>query len=307
MGPVTFHSRAKFRRLLASSLWSDRHRFRKDTIAFRRIIEYYGAFSWIAEISLRGFEEDKSKETAEAAVRSAVDCLHLLLGYQNTHRLRVGGSTQSWEKRAGIRKVEGNLTWEVSSHSTTDAGSEEEWPRIFADAGYERALGLCGTALRSIVEPEIERPLSHRFLDAAQWFGEAVRETSKAAKVVKYVTALERILMTDEKADITTTVSSRAAAFCYAIPSKSSLNAWKSEAQRAYAIRSKLVHGSMSPEADEVHEGIRLAAKVSDASIHSVLAALGEEGLLAEKVSAKRLAKWFDGACKSAVEQAIAD
>jgi hypothetical protein len=165
---------------------------------------------------------------------------------------------------------------------------------LFGREDYGNALRLCGLALEAAVDPDLDRPLSRRFLDAAAWFGEAVREESAAARVVKYVTALERMLMTDEAADITRLVSERVAAVCFEMPSRESFEEWRSSTQRAYALRSKLVHGSLSPTSPEILGELGMVASVSSMGVQGGLALLGEAGLRAEGVSTRTLADFYN-------------
>lgn len=301
MGPITFLSQVAFRSRIANTLVTERSYFRQNLRVIRQATDYYRTFGWVAEVTVPDCDKITSKEVADSAVLSALNCIHLLLGYKYTQKMTIGGPGLKRDRRAELSiSSENSLSYSVSYGGPGSVGFDPDWFSMFDDEGYSRALRLCGTALQSVVEQNFERNLSQRFLDAARWFGEAVREKSPAAKVVKYVTALERMLMTDEKDDITKIVSDRTAALCYDIPDKSSFDLWNSEARRAYALRSKLVHGSLSPTSLDVYEGVRLAAKVSEAAIHAALSRFGEQGLVAENVSTRRLSKWFSAIVENA-------
>jgi hypothetical protein len=158
-----------------------------------------------------------------------------------------------------------------------------------------RYLDLLGIALENLINPNLERPLSRRLLDAIYWFGEAVRETSSAAKIVKYVTALERMLMSREHDDIAKIVSDRSAAFCWIGDSGKSLETWRNETLSLYDLRSRLVHGDMSPLSLDVFTGVHVAARISRMAILSAMNHFAEnDGLRQRKVPNKRLARWFD-------------
>lgn len=171
---------------------------------------------------------------------------------------------------------------------------DDNWLDLFSDSGAQESIAHLGAVLDSIVDPSLRRPISERFLDAAQWFGEAVRETSQAAKVVKYVTALERMVMTDEKDDIAGLVSARVAALCLEEPTVDNREKWRRDTKRVYDIRSKLVHGSLSSTSDLVYEGVRLGAALGRQSLLSALSVIGAEGLGADDVSNKQLGHWYD-------------
>ena len=100
--------------------------------------------------------------------------------------------------------------------------------------------------------------------------------------------------MTQEHDDISSVVSRRCAAFCLTFGIDRSLAEWKSDATKLYNLRSRLVHGDMSPLTPEVQEGAYLGANLARQTILSVMHHFGTDGLNAERVSTKRLAKWFD-------------
>jgi hypothetical protein len=208
--------------------------------------------------------------------------------------MSIGGPnlSEDWRGSLSVSEKKG-LRYQAGYRGAGSVAFGDDWWHRFEDEYYARALHLCGVALESVVDPGIDRPLSRRFLEAALWFGEAVREQSRAAKVVKYTTALERIVMTNERDDITSLMSQRVAAICCENPNES-FESWQRDAQRLYALRSKLVHGSLSPHAKEIDEGVALGAKLGEATLLHTLIAFREDGLREEKVGERRLAAWFD-------------
>ena len=55
-----------------------------------------------------------------------------------------------------------------------------------------------GVAIENGVNALKPMPLARRFLDAAAWYGEAVRDEFPASRLVKYVIAIERIVATSK-------------------------------------------------------------------------------------------------------------
>jgi hypothetical protein len=165
-------------------------------------------------------------------------------------------------------------------------------PKVGPDSFF---LDYIGIAMEVAVNPNLSRPISQRVLDAIYWFGEAVRETADAARIIKYATALERMLMTSEHDDIGKYVSERCAAFCWVGDPKKALEEYKAETESLDDLRSRLVHGDLSPLAPQVAEKVDGASTLTRLAILSVLNHFSDQGgLTAENVSNKRLAKWFD-------------
>jgi Apea-like HEPN len=98
-----------------------------------------------------------------------------------------------------------------------------------------------------VVNPAITRTLGSRLLDSAAWFGDAVREESPAAQIIKAVTALERLVLTSEHEDIKKTVSQRGAAIRYDPGDTKTFEELEGELAEAYVMRSRPAHGSLSP------------------------------------------------------------
>lgn len=64
--------------------------------------------------------------------------------------------------------------------------------------------------------------------------------------------------------------------------------------RRAYALRSKLAHVSLSPGAPEALEGVRLGSELGEDAVLCALPAFGETGLRSERVNRRHLSDWFN-------------
>ncbi len=297
LGPIRFLNRATFRQTLAAHLWANRsknHKLNKRVIF--DAVRYFKTFSWVAEVTIIGCDTTFSEATATKAVFAALNCLHVLFGAGFSRKMTVGGPGIGYDKCGGFTvNPEGDLSYKASYGGPGEVGFNDDWLDLFSDASAQEAIENLGVTLETAVDPSLRRPISERFLDAAQWFGEAVRESSPAAKAVKYVTALERMVMTDEKDDIAGLVSERVAALCLDEPTAENRSKWRSDAKRAYDVRSKLVHGSLSSTSEIVYDGVRLGAALGRQSLLSALSTIGAEGLRSNDVSNKQLGRWYDG------------
>ena len=114
--------------------------------------------------------------------------------------------------------------------------------------------------------------------------------------------------MTDEMGDIAKLVSERVAALCCNRTDASDRQKLRNEARHIYDLRSRLVHGSISPSDPEVETDVWLAARLSEETLLNALLALGADGLNTESISTKRLARWYGRIVESVddVEAAVA-
>lgn len=303
VGPILFLNRKSFRQIALEKITDyveigdpDRRELRRHLLT--NAIRYYRSFDWVAQVEILGCDDETSKVIANRAVTSALDCLHLLIGAKWTDQMRVGGPAMRRDRRGRLTLSFGKLDVSISSKGVGQVNFGDGWHEILKRPEYQNLLNLMGIALEVAIDPDLNRPLSRRFLDAAQWFGEASRDESPSTRVVKYVTALERMVMTEEKDDITRLVTERVAAFCFdgktATETAVDRDIWREKARIAYMLRSKLVHGSMSPHAPEVWQGVRLGAELCETTLLRALHHFGEAGLKMNEVSTKRLGRWFD-------------
>ncbi|MCP2092025.1 UNVERIFIED_ORG: hypothetical protein J2Y81_008131 [Paraburkholderia sediminicola] len=297
IGPITFHSRKSFRALLLKNARDSKSVERNEQQQLRRrllarAISYYRNFRWVAEVTVLDCDAATSAEVAKHAVIAALDCIHLLFGFERTSHMQVSGPGLRADRRASLTisqsgLVEPSLSSSLFGHVEYTDG----WSKTLNNDEYRSWISLFGVALEAAVNPKLERPLSRRFLDAAQWFGEACREDSASTRTIKFMTSVERLLTTGEHGDISKVMAERTANLCF--HPDGTREAWREKTTKAYDYRSRLVHGSMAPRDPATRSGARLAAEVSQTVLLRALDAFDENGLRAPNMSEKRLAKWF--------------
>lgn len=306
LGPVRFHNKSSFRRLLIEKLRRTTQQEAEPAIHSRMLmseaIKYFRHFQWVAEVTIPSADSATSAKLAEQAVISALDCLHLLLRAQFTDRMKVAGPAIRRDKRAGLTLLgTGELSPSNSWTAIQQVNFPNGWSSQLLDPEIMHFLKLFSIALEITVDPSLGRPLSRRFLDAAQWFGEACRDTSPSTKIVKFVTSLERMVMTEEHNDISRIVSERVAFFCADEDEDS--NIWKERTLKIYNLRSRLVHGSMSPRTLEITRSLHICATISERTILNCLFYFGEQALKVNKISSHKLGGWFKDLIKLTEEQ----
>lgn len=295
VGQVTFHNKSSINQLLIRKSRNADPKS-EDSAYERRLlakaIRYYRNFRWVAEVTISDCDAETSARLAQEAVTASLNCLHLLLGVNHSSRMRVGGADVRSNRSARITiGALDQLEPSVSFGYLGEVGFLNGWSEMLVTEDSQAWLNLFGIALEVTINPDLERPLCRRFVDALQWFGEAARDESAATKTVKYVTALERMLMTEERDDITSVVAERVAALCFT--SEVSRLIWNERARDAYDLRSRLVHGSMSPGSLDLQEGSSNAASVASTALMHALCAFGEDALRDDRLRASDLADWF--------------
>ncbi|WP_367107374.1 hypothetical protein [uncultured Psychrobacter sp.] len=95
--------------------------------------------------------------------------------------------------------------------------------------------------------PSSKECLADRLIDAFYWFGDASRDNTSSAQVVKIATAIERLVTVkdeEENKNITENFCRRAS--CLIAIYHGEIDEWCSKSKKIYKLRSDLVHGSRS-------------------------------------------------------------
>jgi len=123
--------------------------------------------------------------------------------------------------------------------------------------GACRALDLCAGFGEA-------PPLCLRFVESLSWYGDAVSESSPAAKIVKFVTAIEGMTGTgmEEERGVTKIVTQRAA-ILHSIFVAGGFEDSLHIINEIYECRSNLVHGSVSPFDDSIAQCVAKAEEAT--------------------------------------------
>jgi len=252
-------------------------------------------------VSAPASNKEVSYDRALFASRGALNIIKLLLGAGYTDRLRTADDPGSSGSSATLtRDSQGEFDISISS-TPLDNMVGDGWQDALSGPFFDiatRVLTLCSAF-------EAAPPLCERFLDALHWFGEAVVEKSRAARIVKFVTAIERICGTGIEKDeqgiergVTDIVTTRAA-ILYSVMRHVPFEQAKAQVVKIYDTRSNLVHGSVSPFDEKVAAHVRDTYDVTCAILFGALdyyariglekPTLNENGLKAEL---QLLEKW---------------
>jgi hypothetical protein len=231
------------------------------------MLDWFQEFNWVAVVTVPQCEAKVSYNRALFLVRGALNIVKLLLGPWQTDRLRTAEDRGHAVKAAKLKRVEGE--WDISlSRTPKDNVTGDNWlERLQQESG--NFFLTASRTLELSAGLDAAPPLCLRFLDALHWYGDAVAETAPAAKIVKFVTAIERVVGTglekDDKGNdrgVTEIVTTRAAIFFsrgFGVPFPEA----KTEINRVYDSRSNLVHGSISPFADAVADEVSRTKKAT--------------------------------------------
>jgi hypothetical protein len=283
--------------LKAAGKWSpqttpeDMERLQRERL--EQAFEYYRSFTWVAEVTVPACDPDISEERAIKAVQGALDVLKLFLG---PHRRR--GPELRLAREPGPSSISSEIVRRKDGfHVTNIYGGEG----AFADEGWYdelrandpyRHFDRAAAAISGYLDPGVMSAHRDRWLDALNWYGQAVSERQSAAKLVKFVAALERLTVTEESGTehVTEIVTGRTA-FLASHYDTTRPNLGE-DTREIYRWRSDLMHGRTSPLAEGIGDVLRLAYEVVRLALFGALVlfqTLEREG----KGTSTALEQWF--------------
>jgi hypothetical protein len=303
LGPVRFQQRPALMERMQPALSTYVEGDGYETQATRDHLEflandaqcYYNSFDWIAEVRITGCDPTTSRQRAKYIVQRAVDCLHLLVSADYSNHMRAGGPRFETDRRGRIEMdIAGKIEISISADWQTHHLGKDWWDNVNSEGGDE-LVGLIGIALQAGQIVPVPPSMTQRFLDGAAWYGEAARDEFLASKLVKYVTAIERILVTehDDRDKITERLSERGAAMNHE-PGRDDLALLQKRFKDIYDLRSRLVHGSRSPLDESFGSGLLEAEALARSTLIRSLSLFRQEGLENREANDRQLEAAFE-------------
>lgn len=292
VGPVKFHNCVAFKPIADALLSDHRKAAAADglTSVADDVLGYYAKFTWVADVTVIGCDKETGGERALQAVNAALDFLHIFFGHFHSHEMRMGGPGLDSEIRGMIEVREGETSISYSRASTSAVGFKEGWAGILNEPDSRELVASAGRAIEAITNPETERPLGLRFINSAAWHGQAVRESSPAAAIIKSVSALESMVLTEKSSETARVVCERSAAMSYDPNGDARFDTLLEAMKDAYDLRSRLLHGTLSPYDPEVKMRRNEVLRVVERCLTNGLAMFDHEGLLDRPLTPKQLA-----------------
>ena len=273
-----------------------------------RMTGFFQRFDWVAIVEIPECDERTSERRALLAVEAALDMLKLLIGQSHTYKLGTAyGPRPNADSATLSRSPDGDLRISVSMGYQGNV-IDNDWLSIILEQGrfyFETGVQTIG----AIVDPNTATYLKLRFLDALRWYGEGVCENSLGAQVIKFVTAIEAMTVTGkernergEERGVTEIVTNRTTALSWH-------PCWKTRGKRVneigavYDCRSRLVHGTMSPNDESLEEMAWKAEEIAQSALLDGLDFFEGLGLNDKAFGLKDLRKAYCGLEESCVRE----
>lgn len=215
---------------------------------------YYSSYKWVAIVRVEDFDPNTSDQIAKISVETALNLLRLFLGAAHADDFRLGGNFRLEEKTSKIVKPKDGQLQIHFSRRSEHAIIDEDWIDIIFRDGDGYWITAAGGLIRWYQHSERLPIIYRRLLDALYWYGEGVAEPYSHAKIIRYSNALETFLGTRDQR-LSEQISVRAAYFC-ADDVFSEAITWYKKVKAIYNLRSRLVHGDISPFDRSIGESV---------------------------------------------------
>lgn len=226
-----------------------------------RTLKTFRQYPWIAQVQVSECDHETGEKVAERVVGLAIDSMRVLLGARYTHRIRLAWSRSDALQTARMwSDADGLFHVSIGSRADGPVGSENWYQALTQSDGFE--LKVFGSALTPLVACAPARHFQQRFLDVVGWFGDAVTDPESTASVVKYVSAIERVMFGSWKRDRTKDFISRLEALwtVYDCDGRKTIG---KDSREIYEARSRLLHGAVSPRDASVDRLAALSEKLA--------------------------------------------
>lgn len=247
LGPVRFTRTSAFLSGAIPAGWAEEV---EGASLKQRSLNYYKEYPWIASVEVESCDFDASFQVAVYACTTAINTIRVCFGSEVTKMIRL--STESSDELMYAKiwsSSDGDIECSHSSRLKSPNGPPN-WYEYLNEQDGGRIKVFFGYIIDQSCALVEYSELSGRVVDAVNWFGDASREKSAAASIVKYVTAIERLYMASADFGVKERFVSRVSKILSDFGISTSDSA-RQDALRVYNLRSTVVHGGISPRSGE--------------------------------------------------------
>lgn len=213
-------------------------------------VEYYKGFPWVASVEVEPCDFDSSFKVAVYACDTALNAIRVFFGSEATKWLRLSTGTSDDLRTAKIWSYEGGQLQCSASFRIKSPPGPPNWYEWLNEENGGRIKLFLGHVIEYACALVEHSELSSRLIDSVNWFGDACKEPSPAASVVKFVTAIERLYFASTETGVKSRFVSRVSKILSDFE-LSAVGVAQQNASRIYDVRSTMVHGGSTQRINE--------------------------------------------------------
>lgn len=208
-------------------------------------LEYYKKFPWIARIELPPCSAQVSEDRTQELLSYVFDALSVIFTADGANKMGFQDipppSTEALiitSSNSGSIKAGRSISWHYHNF-------QSDWVCQLDAMGFNPFINSIGEILKNAYFHDEKTPLGQRILNSLRWYGDAAREKSAGARIVKFATTIEVMVMTSSSQAKKKTFAHRGTALIEGIESKNT-KPLRKHFERLYDYRSDILHGRVS-------------------------------------------------------------
>jgi Apea-like HEPN len=252
IGPVQFQLSNTFWETNGDALLEGLNKVRHDSIK-----QFFTQQMWIASVQVDACDPNIATSRATESIQSALDLFKLFAGTGRGakigHAYAAGPLSYSSRVYSDANGFHLTQTW-----ASRDAVVRDNWlDEMVSFPPWQFGEDIILKSLRSWDRlPDAEQ----RFLDGLAWHGDGVSEPIAAARIIKFWTAIERILTSRIRDKITPRVALLSSG------SRGFPQQFR-KCQRLYSLRSEIIHGTYNDGNEKLESGASEIENISQAVV----------------------------------------
>ncbi|TPM35708.1 HEPN domain-containing protein [Mesorhizobium sp. B2-3-4] len=260
LGPVQFHRKDR--------LWAElRDQFSEQEAGwFAKHIKDTEHYNWVASVDIKGFSDKKGWGRAYLLVELAIAAIKIL--YPANDAVWYGADSQLIPLRLRHRisqteQKKASISWNKKFLSIKDDASIEA-VLLGNRSGF---IYLIGEFLKQHALRGKFGFISNKIVSALKWSDLANSHMLSSQRVISYSNCLEALFVTNES-NKTAQIRDRSLYFLSVVDSERD---WGSDVSSLYKARCDLVHGDISPIAEQTEKFVYLGKIITDKCIVGML------------------------------------
>lgn len=241
--------------------------------------EYFEKFSWVAKIEI-------SNCNTKIANSKALHCEKLLtafisLFFEHGFIKYIIKEKNIYKKEVSlfihdnIYNIEGNIQFSDFDRP------HENWTSIFEDESFLGINEIFKNIIHKICSCELLPNLSSKYIQALEWYWDALNENDKGASIIKLAISLESLIPNINKNELDkSNITQQFAQWIYFFVHEQFS---KKEIKRFYEMRSRLTHGSNTGKVyaqnNEVVRTLDIGIQITQTCLKTYLLWIGEESV----------------------------
>ncbi|WP_182913283.1 HEPN domain-containing protein [Xanthomonas vasicola] len=235
---------------------------------YAQAIKIYRGYRWVACVKIHHHVDDVAEQLALRVVNLAIHVLRVVIGAGVASGLGLAWSPTRPHRDANLWFDSSGCMRVKISTRVKGVVALMDWDEVLGPP-FLPYLTSFGSSLFALAEGRDVSHIQQRLIDSLTWFGDAATDLESAAKIVKYVSAIERVIIAGRQEGTRVTFMKRLQALYEGFQCDGSSNIGD-RASRLYVARSAILHGEMSHRDGSLKGMVEEAEDIARLCLHCI-------------------------------------